>query len=164
MEVTPVDIQHKHFRTGWMGYDRRQVEMFLQEVTEEIQQVKLENANLRKELRDQEKELKEYKEREKAIRNVLLNAHKTVEQMKANAEKESRLIVAEAEIKAEKVLQGAHQQLAQLRENIGELKRQRIQLETKLRSIIETYRQLLDMGKEDVEEGRPDSQARALDR
>lgn len=151
MEWSSGDIQHKHFRTRWKGFDQREVELFLQEVAEEIQLLKTENTTLSRELQAQEKELKEYKEREKTIRNVLLNAHKTVEQMKANAEKEARLLVSEAELKAEKILQGAHQRLSQLHEDIAELKRQRIQLETKLRSTIEAYRQLLDMETEEDE-------------
>ena len=155
MELTPVDIQHQRFRTSWMGYDKRQVDLFLQQITEEVQLVRLENANLQKELQNQEKELKEYKEREKSIRNVLLSAHKTVEQMKATADKECKLMVAEAELKAEKILQAAHQRLAQLHGDIAELKRHRIQLETKIRSTIETYRQILDMDKHDTEENIP---------
>ncbi len=82
---------------------------------------------------------------------MLFNAQKATEQIKANAEKEAKLILADAELKAEKILQTAHQRLAQLHEDIHELKRQRTQLETKLRSTIETYRQLLDMEKEDNE-------------
>ena len=164
MELTSVDVQHKRFRAVWMGYDKRQVEAFLQQIAEDIQHVKLENANLQKDLQNQEKELKEYKEREKTIRNVLLNVHKTVEQMKATAEKESKLIVAEAELKADKILQGAHQRLARLHADISELKRQRIQLETKLRSTIETYRQLLDMDRKDLEEDDPESRIQPHDR
>ena len=83
---------------------------------------------------------------------MLINAHKTVEQMKANAEREARLIIADAELKAEKTLQSAHQRLAQLHQDIAELKRQRIQLESKLRSTIESYQQMLDIQKEDEAE------------
>ena len=164
MELGSVDIQHKHFRTRWRGLDQREVEIFLQQTAEEIQLLKTENSTLRKELQSQGKEIKEYKEREKTIRNVLLNAHKTVEQMKANAEKEARLIVSEAELKAEKILQGAHQRLSQLQEDILELRSQRIQLENKLRSTIEAYRQLLDMDKDDESESGLGNKVKVLNR
>jgi cell division initiation protein len=159
-----MDIQHKRFRTRWMGLDPSEVEIFCRQLTEEIQHLKAEGAKLRRDLQDQEKELREYKDREKTIRNVLLNAHKTVEQMKSNAEKEAGLIVAEAELKAEKVLQGAHQRLAQLHEDITELKRHRIQLETKLRSTIATYQQLLDLEKEDEKESELENKVKFLSR
>lgn len=164
MEWSSVDIQHKRFRTRWRGLDPQEVEMFFQEMGEEIQNLKMECSNLRNSLQEQGKELQEYKEREKTIRNVLMNAHKTVEQMRANAEKEAKLIVSEAELKAEKILQGAHQRLSQLHEDIAELKRHRIQLETKLRATIETYQQLLDMEKEDEIESDLGNKVKILNR
>jgi len=164
MEWTSVDIQHKSFRTRWKGLDPREVEVFLQQLAEEIQKIRTENNTLQKDLQDQTKELHEYKDREKTIRNVLLNAHKTVEQMKANAEKEAKLIIADAELKAEKILQGAHQRLAQMHEDITELRRQRIQLETRLRSTIETFQQLLNMESEEEDESGPENKVKVLNR
>ncbi|MCU0573002.1 MAG: DivIVA domain-containing protein [Syntrophobacteraceae bacterium] len=149
LDWTPADIQHKQFRKRLMGLDPKEVEQFLQMAAEEMAHQRMESADLRRRIGEQEKELKEYKEREKTIRNVLVNAHKTVEQMKANAEREARLILADAELKAEKMLQSAHQRLAQLHQDIAELKRQRIQLESKLRSTIESYQQMLDIQKDD---------------
>lgn len=149
MEMTSIDMQPKRFRTRWRGLDPRQVEAHFRQMADEAQELQTQNSELKKSLQEMEKELIAYKEREKTIRNVLLNAHKSAEQMKDNAEKEARLIVAEAEIEAEKILQGAHQRLAGLNEDIAEMKRQKIQLETKLRTTIDTYRQLLDMDKEE---------------
>jgi cell division initiation protein len=159
MEWTPADIQHKTFRNSWKGFNPKEVGIFLQEVAEEIHRLRIENAEQRKDLEDLEHELNEYKEREKAIRNVLLNAHKTAEQMKANAEKEAQLIVADAELKAEKIIQGAHERLSIEKENIAELKRQHIQLEVKLRATIEAFRRLLDNEKLEQGEIEPSTNA-----
>jgi len=148
LDWTPADIQHKQFRKRLMGLDPKEVEQFLQMAAEEMAHRRMESAELRQRINEQEKELREYKEREKTIRNVLINAHKTVEQMKANAEREAKLIIADAELKAEKMLQSAHQRLARLHQDIAELKRQRIQLESKLRSTIESYQQMLDIQKD----------------
>jgi len=149
MEMTSIDVQPKRFRTRWRGLDPRQVEAHCRQMADEAQDLETQNSDLLKKLQEMEKDLISYKEREKTIRNVLLNAHKSAEQMKDNAEKEARLIVAEAEIEAEKILRGAHQRLAGLNEDIAEMKRQKIQLETKLRTTIDAYRQLLDMDKDD---------------
>jgi cell division initiation protein len=157
MEMTSTDVQPKRFRTCWRGFDPRQVESHLRLLTEDIHTLREENAELEKTLQGVEKELSEYKEREKAIRNVLMNAHKTVEQMKSNAEKEAKLIVAEAEIEAERILQGAHQRLARLNEDITELRRQRIQFEAKFRATLAAHQQLLDIGKEEEREKEKDA-------
>lgn len=149
MDPVAAELQHVEFRKRLWGYDPHEVDLALQHAVDQIQALKVEAASLRQDFHELERELREYKEREKTIRNVLLSAHKTAEQMKANAEKEAKLIISDGEMKAEKVLQDAHQRLAQLHEDIAELKRQRIQLETKLRSTIEAYQQMLDMQKED---------------
>lgn len=146
--MCPVDIHHPRFRTRLFGIDPKEVELFCQQLAEEIERLRVENANLRRESQESAKELQELKEREKGIRTVLLNAHKTAEQLKNNAEKEAQLVLAEAELKAEKILQGAQQRLSQLQANIAELKRYRVQLETKLRTTIETFQNLLNVNEE----------------
>ena len=60
--------------------------------------------------------------------------------------------MAEAEVKAEKILNQAHNRLAQLHEDINELKRQRMQIEVQIGSIIEAHSRLLEMGKESMKQ------------
>lgn len=164
MKLGVADLEHKRFHRRWMGLDAKEVELFCQQLAEENQGLKAEISGVRKDLQEREKELLDHKERDKTIRTVLINAQKSAEQLKATAEKEAKLIIAEAELKAEKVLQGAHQRLAQLHNDIAELKRHRIQLETKLRFTIESYRQLLDMDREDAKEDEPTGKVKLLNR
>jgi len=150
MEWMPEESRKRTFRLAFRGYHQKEVDLFIDEVTAELDRLKADNATLRREVQELSKELAEHREREKAIRNVLTNVQKASDLMKANAEKEAKLIIAEAELRAEKILQAAHHRLAQLHQDINELKRQRIQLEAKLRATIETYRQLLDTPREDA--------------
>jgi len=107
---------------------------------------------LRRELEDKERQLGEHRGREQTLKNTLISAQKTVEQMRANAQKEAKLLVSEAEVKAERILNNAHNRLAQIHEDITELKRQRTQFELKIRATIETYQKMLDMQKEEEAE------------
>ncbi len=68
--------------------------------------------------------------------------------MKDNARKSAELIIAEAEVKAEKILNNAHNRLAQLHEDISELKRQRTQIEVQIGSSVEAHSKLLELSKE----------------
>jgi cell division initiation protein len=61
------------------------------------------------------------------------------------------VIIADAEVKAEKVLNRAHNRLSQLHEDIAELKRQRMQIEVQIRSVIDSHSKLLEIGKESME-------------
>ena len=68
--------------------------------------------------------------------------------MKKNAQQSTDLVVAEAEVKAEKILNSAHQRLGRLQEDIDELKRQRVQIEAQIRSILDAHSRLLEIGME----------------
>jgi cell division initiation protein len=70
--------------------------------------------------------------------------------MKENAQKEAELIIADSEVKAEKILNRAHNRLAQLHEDMAELKRQRTQIEVQIRSVLEAHARLLDVGNEEL--------------
>src|SRR5207249_2854382 len=48
--ITPVDIQQKEFRLAFRGYNERDVDAFLDEVTEEVGGLYSENKRLREQL------------------------------------------------------------------------------------------------------------------
>jgi cell division initiation protein len=150
MKITPADIQQQQFRIRFRGFDVSEVDSFLERIADAFKTVIAENDNQRKEFQRLEREIQEYRDREKAFKEAMVNAQKALEDMRKNAEKEAELVVAEAEMKAEKMLSTAHNRLTQLHEDISELKRQRMQLEVELGTILEAHRKLLDMSTEAI--------------
>jgi cell division initiation protein len=149
MKMTPLDIEQHQFRIRFRGFDIEEVDAFLEQVSKAFESVQGKNNRLQNEIQRFEAELKGFKEREDTFRRVMLASQKTIEQMKENARKSAELIVAESEVKAEKILNRAHNRLAQLHEDIAELKRQRTQIEIQIRSVLESHSQLLDIGKQE---------------
>jgi cell division initiation protein len=153
MQLSPLEVQQKQFRVRlFRGLDAKEVESFLQTVADEMSALLKNIDELKRELDDKSRQLSEHRDREQTLKNTLVSAQKTVEQMKVNAEKEAKILVSEAEVKAERILNNAHNRLAQIHEDIAELKRQRTQFELKLRATIETYQRMLDMQKEEEAE------------
>lgn len=152
MKVTPLDIQQQQFKTRFRGFDIREVDAFLEQMAETVESLQKENQNLGDEVRRLELEIQGYRKREETFKRALLNSQKVLDQMKDNARRSAELIIAEAEVKAEKILNKAHNRLAQLHEDITELKRQRTQIEVQISSIIEAHSRLLEIGKEDMKE------------
>ncbi len=138
------DIEEKKFRRRLMGLDPDEVEAFLRPLCEENHRFQEENQNLRKDIEARESEIKEHREREKTIRAVLMSAQKSAEQIKSNAEREARLIISEAEVKAEGLLNEAANRLARMEQEISELRRNRIQFGARMRSLLDSFRQILD--------------------
>jgi cell division initiation protein len=151
MNLTPLDIQQQQFQVRFRGFDIREVDRFLEKMSEAFSALQADNKSLKEEIRRLKLETQGYKEREETFKRAMLNSQKVLEQMKENARKSAEVIIADAEVKAEKILNRAHNRLSQLHEDIAELKRQRMQIEVQIRSIIEAHTKLLEIGKESME-------------
>ena len=148
MNITPLDIQQQKFKTRIRGFDVREVDAFLEQVANVFESLHRTHKGMQEEVRRLEIEIQGYRKREETFKRALLNSQKVLDQMKDNARKSAELIIAESEVKAEKILNNAHNRLAQLHEDISELKRQRTQIEVQIGSIVEAHSKLLDLSKE----------------
>jgi len=152
MNITPLDIQQQRFKVRLRGFDIREVDRFLEQVADGLAGLQNDSNNLREEIRRLKLEIQAYKEREETFKRAMLNSQKVLEQMKDNARKSAEIIIADAEVKAEKILNRAHNRLSQIHEDISELKRQRMQIEVQIRSVIDAHSKLLEIGKEGMQE------------
>jgi len=148
MNITPLDIQQQKFKTRIRGFDVREVDAFLEQMANVFESLQRTHKDMQEEVRRLELEIQGYRKREETFKRALLNSQKVLDQMKDNARKSAELIIAEAEVKAEKILNNAHNRLAQLHEDISELKRQRTQIEVQIGSIVEAHSKLLELSKE----------------
>jgi len=150
MKLTPLDIQQRQFKIRFRGFDVREVDTFLEQTADAIESLRSEIEGLQAEIRRLKLECQGYQEREETFKRAMLNSQTVLEQMKHNAQKAAELVIAETEVKAEKMLNRAHNRLAQLHEDIAELKRQRMQVEVQIRSILESHTKLLDISTEET--------------
>jgi len=149
MKLTPLDIQHQQFSVRFRGFDIQEVDTFLEQIAETFEALQADNGRLNDTIRRLHREVRGFREREDSFKRAMLSSQKVIDQMKENARKGAEIITADAELKAEKLLHRAHGRLAQLHEDIAELKRQRTQIEVQLQSVIESHARLLEIGRED---------------
>jgi cell division initiation protein len=146
--MTSLEIQQQQFKTRFRGFDVREVDGFLEQAAAAFGALQSENEGLQEEIRRLKQQNERFQKREETFKQAMLNSQQVIEQMKENARKSADLIVAEAEVKAEKMLNRAHNRLAQLHEDITELRRQRVQIEVQIESILDAHAKLLEIGKE----------------
>ena len=144
MSTSKIDILNHKFSTSLFGYKKVEIDIFLQEIADRMGKLAEEKEALQNQVEALSKNLEDYKSREKILQNTLVTTQKMVEDLKANAHKQAKLIVEEAHAKAEDILNQAHKRLAQIHEDITELKRQRTHFEIKLRALIESHLKLLE--------------------
>jgi cell division initiation protein len=152
MALTALDIQQQRFRTKVRGIDPKEVQTFLDQAAAAFEDLQRENHRMINEVRQLRAEIEDHRKREGTFRRALMHSQKVLDQMKINAEKQADLIVAEAENKAEKLLHQAQRRLTQLQEHITKLKRQRVQIEVEIGSVIESHHRLLTVGQEQIRE------------
>ena len=148
MALTPLDIQQQRFRVSFRGYDPKEVEAFLEQAANAFEDLQRETLRLADETKKLQSDIEEYQRREGTFKRALLHSQKVLDQMQENARRQAEVIVAEAETKAEKLLQQAQNRLAQLQESIAGLKRQRVQVEAEITFVIENHRRLLEADRE----------------
>jgi cell division initiation protein len=160
MKITPLDIRQKRFESSLRGFTRREVEAFLELVAGEFEELVKDNISLKEELKRTSARLETHLERERTLQETMVTAQRISEDLKAAAKKDAEIIVADAEHQAEKIVQNAHVRLVQVVEDINELKRQRVQFESQVRSVIDAHARLLEtFASSDAERERIDGVA-----
>ena len=144
MKMTPLDIRQKRFEVNFRGYSKREAEAFLELTAGEFEEVVRENISLKEELKRVQARLETHLEREKALQETMVTAQRISEDVKAQARKEGEVVIASAELQAEKIIANANGRLTELVGEINELKRQRVQFESQLGSVIDAHRKLLE--------------------
>lgn len=151
MKITPLDIQQQTFRRRIRGYDFREVEEFLNLLRDEFEGQILENQKLKEEQIRLRNLVDDYRSKEEILKSAIITAQKITEDLRANALKEARIVLSEAELKGEDIIREAQVRLGEILNEIKELKRQKLQFETNLRSEIETHLKLLEAAQEQIE-------------
>ena len=149
MGITPLVVKQKEFTTRFRGFDVQEVDYFLEDVAKEFVTLNHTIQNLHEENHRLNLENQGYRKRENSMKNAMIQSQKVLDQMKENAKKSSQVIIANAEVEAEKLLNRAHKRLSQLHSDIIELKRQRIQLEMQISAVLESHSKMLEMTKEE---------------
>lgn len=107
---TPSEIQEKQFKTG-LGYDKKDVEQFLNDISSEFNNLQLENEELKKKMDEANESLSYYKTIEKTLQKALILAEKTAQDTRTIALKEADAIELEAKAKAQQILNDSKKQL-----------------------------------------------------
>ena len=149
MNISPLDIQQQQFKGKMFGgLDPEDVDAFLQLVAGELEDLIRENTELKEQARRVAADMDEMKEKEVTLRETMLAAQRITEEMKSSSQKEATLLISEADLKAESILAGANRKLADLKSEIQDLRREKIQFETALKSLLDTHYKMLSLNDE----------------
>ena len=142
--ITVVDIQHKTFKRALQGYERTEVDQFLDEIIETLEDEASARAALEAEIADMKERISHFKSMEESLQSTLLLAQRTADEVKAAAHKEADLIRQEARL-------GSEREISSIGDRITETRRehQRIidaaeQAKSEIRSLLMSHMALID--------------------
>ncbi len=144
MRITPLEIQSHRFGRRLRGFDPEEVEVFLRMVTEDYEALLRENEAQRSRIAHLEERVAALAGQEKLLQETLLNAQSMTDKMRLAAEKECEVLLAETELRAEKIIDASHRRAGRLAENIRELRGLRSQIAESLRAVLDTHLGLIE--------------------
>jgi len=96
MKITPAAIRQRTFEVGFRGYEKKEVTLFLDEISEVVDALHKENMELKTKLQHTEAEAKRLKDVEESLFRTLKTAEDTGAAIIAEANEAADLIIADA--------------------------------------------------------------------
>lgn len=101
--ITPVDLETTVFRRGFRGYNTAEVQEFMARITHDYEHLYRENIELKEKIEELQNSLNQYQVMEETLRNAMLLAQETADEVKSAAKNQAELIIREAEYKGERI-------------------------------------------------------------
>ncbi len=139
MKLTPLDIHHKEFRHSIRGYSEEEVDQFLDEVADEFERLFKENIDKSEKLEAAEQKLREYQQQEETIRNTMVAAQRSAEEIVSKAREEAETILRDAEVKAKEIIHNALQQKQKVQNELIRIKQAEEEFRARFRQLLEGH-------------------------
>jgi len=143
-KVTIIDIQHKEFKKSLQGYDRNEVNEFLDEIIETLEDENSMRTALQGEIAELRERLSHFKTMEESLQSTLLLAQRTADEVKAAAHKEADLIKQEARLTAEREVSGLSARIEESRREAQRHQDTAEKAKSELRSLLMSHLSLIE--------------------
>lgn len=150
MKLTPMDISNKEFKKSFRGYDSDEVDEFINEIIENYEELYKENSRLKENLSRVNEKLEHYVKIENTIQNTLLLAQNAAEQARESSQKESDLIIRNANDTAKKILDKAHNDVISVNDDYEKVKQDFIKFRAKFRNFMNAQTETFDELEKDL--------------
>ena len=143
-KITIIDIQHKEFKKSLQGYDRNEVNEFLDEIIEALEDEAQARAALQGEIADLRERLSHFKAMEESLQSTLLLAQRTADEVKAAAHKEADLIKQEARLEAQREISALGDRIDESRREAQRHQDTAEKAKSELRSLLMSHLSLIE--------------------
>jgi DivIVA domain-containing protein len=141
--LTPLDVRRYDFGSALRGYDKARVDQFRDQVHDELERLTRLTQDLEAKARGFHEQLRAFRERDKALNDALVSAQQLRAEIREQADRESQLILREARVEGERLVEEAKTDIRRLQAEVDALERTRRTNLAQLRALVQ--RQLTDI-------------------
>jgi cell division initiation protein len=141
--ITPAELKNRRFDRKVRGYDPEQVDETIQLAAESLEQSLLKIDSLAADMKRLRERVADFERMESTIKNTLVSAQGSVDELRKNALKEAELMKREAEIEAVEKAKMHQREAEQVRVDIEKLKAARSDYLVKLRVLVSGHQEML---------------------
>ena len=148
--ITPQEIQDKVFDKAVRGYNAEQVDVFLDELTNDLEALLAEKAALAEELEAANAKLEDYKAQEGAVIRTLESAKTLMNEISASAEKRADIIMKNAQLNADQLIRTAQESVDRLKDEEKDLSYRVGSIKNRFKNILQTELDRFDNMSQDI--------------
>lgn len=136
MKIMPIDIANKKFSRTMRGYNTTEVDALLKDVASEIEGLLTEQNKLQERVERMEAETARYRDMEGTLKDAIVLAQKTSDDLLANARREADLIMRESK-------ESTAHELAKTKSELETLQQTKARFVLEFRSMLTSYLEMV---------------------
>ena len=142
--ITPLDIENKKFAKQMMnGYSVEEVDNFLDEITLDYERLYKESSENKSKISDLEASLVKYRNLETTLKNTLVMAQSTADEIKKVAKQEADQLIKDSQGTARQQVMELEQQITIKTKELDDLKKQFDVYKAKMESLLISQLELI---------------------
>lgn len=146
MPLSPLDIHNKEFTRSFRGYNEDEVDDFLERIIQDYEGQIRHIKELEDKIEDLTDKLRHFTNIEESLSKSIIVAQETAEEVKANARKESQLIIKEAEKNADRIVSEALNKSRKVALEVEEVQKHAAIFRARFRALIQAQLEMLETG------------------
>lgn len=141
--LSPREISNKRFEKSAFGYRADDVDSFLNSIAEEYSKILNERNEFEAQLNKLSDTVEKYKQEESSLSSILIGAQKLGDSIIREAKGKAELIIQDAGIKSDKMLEGTHVRLEQEKREYSRLQEEVASFKSKIVAMYKTHLELV---------------------
>lgn len=142
--ITPLEVSKKQYAKSIAGYNKSEVDEYNKRVSEELERLVNENIDKSEKVKYLQEELNKFNRIEQNLRDALIIAQRTHDEVIRSGNDKAELIVREAEAKAKEILKAANDEGLNIAKAHEESKKDYIIFKTRYKTLLKSQLDLIE--------------------